>query len=395
MRGQSLKLMLGMAGALGVSALGSIAIARSLGPSARGELAIVASVCGFATILGAMGMNVAFRTLYPQGATRIPALARAGARNGIVCSTLTMFVVALVVEEPLGDGAVLVIASGLFTFSSICSLMALDLMKAQGRHSFSGLADLAGASVSTLACLAIIFFDLVTVAGVMLCLVLGLSVRTGLAINGVARTEFRTPSTKREIAFLSAAGRKYMGFTLGQHVALQSDVLVAGLFLARHDLGLYGAASTLALLSRIPGIAVGHVVGHKAALGGPARAIKFEVIAGSAAGLIIALIMGCFGGPLIRVLYGEDFEGAASILVILMIGQALLCAYPVVSRVLASLGKTRIISVSGYSGGLFLVLAMAALAPTHGAVGAAWATTATYAMITFLMGLLYLRKGEV
>ena len=393
MNREALKLMAGMVGALAMSAIGSVVAARYLGPVGRGDLALVSAVSGFASVVGALGMNVAFRSLYPRGEARIPGVLVATLRNGLFASLVSMAAVALLLGNGTEHRGSVIISAGVLTYFSLTALLSLDVLKAQGNHSYSGMADLVGASVATAATVLLVAFDRMTVALALLSLALGFAVRSAAMFNAKSRREFRALPSKTEVTQISRTGRSFAGFTLGQHVALQSDILVAGFFLGREQLGLYGAAATLAMVSRVPGIALGHVVGHRAALGETSQKLRKEIVAGSGVGIVVAGVLGLVSGPLVKFLYGEEFAGAAEVLVVLMIGQAVLASYPIVARVLAGMGKPRIIAVSGYAGGVFLIVAMAIAAPRHGAVGAAVAASATYLFITAAMASMYIRKG--
>jgi O-antigen/teichoic acid export membrane protein len=104
-------------------------------------------------------------------------------------------------------------------------------------------------------------------------------------------------------------------------------------------------------------------------------------------------------GPLmLRVVYGAEYDRSGEVLAVLMIPFPLLMLRTVSVPAMTGLGRVKPMLVVGAFAAVANVSLDVALIPAHGAVGAAWANAgaqATYALLTFAVGIRYLGRPEL
>lgn len=111
--------------------------------------------------------------------------------------------------------------------------------------------------------------------------------------------------------------------------------------------------------------------------------------------LPVFLVFALFPARVIELTFGAKYLSAAPSLTVLSIGFFLHTVFGLNKGALTSLGSTRIIMYDDIAGAVVNVLLNLILIPTHGLLGAAWATTASYLVLNVLYsGQLY-RQTDV
>ena len=171
--------------------------------------------------------------------------------------------------------------------------------------------------------------------------------------------------------------RAHLG-TLQPFGILQLDVLILTILLDTHDLGLYLAAVAGGGVLKAQGYAIGMMVLSDVAKE-PDPAIQRHIIGKSIR--ITAVVSGLTAGvaflwaePIVRIVYGISFEGAAPILRVTLVGGMVAALYRVIADGLRGLGYPIIGTIAELTSVVVGLPLLMILAPSS-ALGAAVAVT--------------------
>lgn len=372
---------------VGIQAIGlvtGILVARFLGPEGRGELAAIIVWVSLVAYVGNLGLPVA----YTYAAARDPGRIRSLLGNGLVAMLmqwpLLVAVGLLMVYLALSGYALptrqlAVVYLGLYIPLNLLTLYANRIQQGLGHYvGFNAVRLCLPASyVAALGLLA--WMDHFTVSGVL---------AANLFSNLVAfllASSLLLPHTRaipgRPWIDLSAL-KQDLRYGLSAHLGmlqpftgLQVDVLMLTLLLPPNDLGLYMAALAGAGLIRAQGVALGMVTMPEVAKHGERasqyrKLVRFAslatVLGGTTAGILILLAK-----PLVNLVYGVAFDGAAGALQILALAALTTSVKNVLADGLRGMGQPLTGTVAEMASLAVGMPALLLLAPLHGASGAA------------------------
>ncbi|ABS25444.1 flippase [Anaeromyxobacter sp. Fw109-5] len=109
----------------------------------------------------------------------------------------------------------------------------------------------------------------------------------------------------------------------------------------------------------------------------------------AALGYAIAVPIMLLAGPIVRLLYGQEYERSASVLVVHAASFVFVCLGVARSRFLLAANLTRFTMFTGVFAALLNIGLNLVLIPPLGAYGAAWSTLVSYAVANYLTGFLY------
>ncbi|GAB3255501.1 hypothetical protein GCM10027425_15610 [Alteromonas gracilis] len=218
--------------------------------------------------------------------------------------------------------------------------------------------------------------------------------RTGSPLGGALRGR-PDPAQVREIVGFGWRGQIGGLVTL---LNLRLDFAILGALAGPAVLGVYAVASKFAELLRLPGTALTWVTYPRLA-GLPAEEADrlARRMLWPAAAVVVAAAVPTYAliGPVVRLLYGAEFEDAIGLARLLVVGMLLAGAAGVASGWLYGRGRPGRNSVALGVGLVLTVVLDLALIPAYGAWGAAVASTVAYvAADAVLVGML-LRGGRV
>lgn len=397
---------------IGIQSIGlvtGILVARFLGPEGRGELAAVVVWVSMIAYLGNLGLPAASA----YAAARDPGRVRTLMGNGFI---------AMLVQWPLLVAAgllVLHLALGGHTdlvqqlaVAYLCLYIPLNLLTLYANATQQGLGHYVGFNavrlcvpVSYLVGLGmLVWLDRFTVTGVLAAnlfsnlatLLLALGLLLPRARAATERRWFDLPALKRDLRYgLSAHIGMLQPFT-----GLQVDVLVLTLLLPAHDLGLYMAALAGAGLIRAQGVALGMVampeVARQREGAGQFRAVvrfaSFTLLLGG----VTAFVLAYWAQPLVALIYGDAFSGAASALRLLALGALAGSLNRVLADGLRGMGRPLSGTAAELASLAVGVPAILVLAPSRGAEGAALAVVlaSAGALVVTLWSLFRLRAVD-
>jgi O-antigen/teichoic acid export membrane protein len=180
-----------------------------------------------------------------------------------------------------------------------------------------------------------------------------------------------------------------------------ADVLILGMFRPEAEVGLYGVASRLAMLTSFIILAVNNVTGPRFAafhdqgdLAGLAQlAVRTTRLTLAVAAPLLALFV--LAPHWVLSLFGHDFAAGSSVLVILAIGQFINVVGGSVGQVLIMTGHGRTLRNLSAVNFAFCVALNLILIPTYGAIGAAVTTALSGVALSILGNLAVYRHHRV
>lgn len=180
---------------------------------------------------------------------------------------------------------------------------------------------------------------------------------------------------------------------LAELATYRVDVLVVAAIAGPLAVGLYTAAVALSEVLWLVPNAVSHVlvpaVAADSGTARTARVVRVSLIATAAAGAPLAV----FGGPLIRLLFGDAFAGASGALPALVVAALFLAAWKLLTADLLGRGLSGVKAVSAGLGLLTMVALDVLLVPWAGVQGAALAAAGGYLVAAAVSARQWVRAG--
>lgn len=181
----------------------------------------------------------------------------------------------------------------------------------------------------------------------------------------------------------------------------RADIIILGMFRPAADVGVFNVAARLAELLGMALIATNFVLAPRLARAwtredhGAAQRLLTEATRGVALlSLLMAVGLG-IAGPWILRLYGSEFVGAFIPLMILVGGRLVSAAFGSVGIVLVTVGREGALLAGVAAGAATNVLLNFLLIPSHGAIGAAVATSLGIVVWNSVMGVMVFRKARL
>ncbi len=106
-------------------------------------------------------------------------------------------------------------------------------------------------------------------------------------------------------------------------------------------------------------------------------------------------VIGLFAGPIIRILFGPEYSGAAAVLRVHVWGVVFVYMGTVIGRYLIAQNETKIVLLRNVSGALVNIALNYIFISKYGIVGAAWATLLSYVVVIFVIGLVPRMRGII
>lgn len=362
-----------------------ILVARYLGPGGRGELAAIIAWASMLAYAGNFGLPAAFT----YAAAREPDQVRQTLGNGILAAlvqwpvliVLGMLVLPLALsEQPPDVRHLALLYLCLYVPLNLLTLYANAVQRGLGRYRGFNAIRLCVPISYLLALGALVLTGHMTVGGVV-----GANLLSNLAALMLALTFvlpmlrdkrdthglFDLPALRRDARYGLSA---HLG-TLQPFNSMRIDVLLLTMVLTSHDLGLYMVALAAAGLVKAQGLALGMVAMPEVAKQRNSNAQRRVIVRFA----LYTLLLGCatagvavvWARPLVELVYGSQFSGAATPLRLLVLGGVAASLYRVIGDGLRGMGRP-LIGTAAEVGSLAVgVPAILLLAPGSGVNGAA------------------------
>ena len=375
---------------IGLGLMSSLITARALGPAGRGEFFYVVTLAALVVQFGNLGLHASNTFYVARDERLLPRLMSNSAWSAIVVGLLGGALVAL------GARAVGALANELVLFvpvlaaASLLYLLGTNLLVGTRRIALYNAFEL-GANGFVVLALSLAAVLGAGVAGFVAMSTAGWLVASAVLVAVLARVARARWRFSRDV-FLSSVrygGRAYIVSLLG-FLVLRSNVFLLERLSGSAQLGQYSVAAqvgdVLAILpSSVALVLFPSLVREREGSWGRTLRTAAAVAGVSAAACIVT---GLFARPLIRILFGADFDASADALLVLLPGAIALAIVTVLSQFLAALAfPTELIAAWGAA--VILVLAAGAvLIPMLGGVGAAAALSLCYVSLLVLVSLI-------
>ncbi|HBE73737.1 MAG TPA: hypothetical protein DDW31_06610 [candidate division Zixibacteria bacterium] len=389
-----------------VLGLGSgIIIARTLGPSAKGAITLYVMLAGALATAGNLGMGAANVHLVGSGRVTAP---RAWANSwwlswaaGLGLAAAAFFaapLAGLALKRPMDMSLLAVALMGLPP--AILLDCQANLLRGLQRIGAFNLSMLMRHGLRLAALLALVSWLEWGVAGALWAVNISLALAAAAAAAMLRRdralslmpslTDFR-----RSLGY----GLRALPGQLLQFLNYRLDLFILAAFWDSGQVGLYATAVFAAeLVWHIPNgvnIVLFPAVSARSAPGQAeelsSRAMRHTVFWS----LLLAAAMGLLAGPLVTALYGQDFAPSARALQVLLIGVVAMAPAKLALGHLAGIGRPQYLSYAAFLGLAATVILDLAMIPRWGMMGAAWASSLAYLLVS-AAGLYWLkRRGGV
>lgn len=380
----------------------SVIISRVLGPSGRGEFAFAAALVGLVSQLGNLGLHSS-NTYYASKERRlVPALVA----NSLWASAIVGLVVAVVL---LG---LRLLAPGLFPMSdlmlamvavsvplSIAFLLLQQLYLALGRVRIFNGVEVAQRLLAAAATVALILAGFAAPAPLFAIGIVAMAAVFAWMYRRFPADRLRRPDVSVFRSTLGFGFRAYVTALAG-YLVLRIDVLLVGSIAGEEATGLYSVVVAMADLVLLLPTVIGTLLFPRlSAVTNPhERWHKARRAAWIATGAMfgIAVVSGLVAGPVIRLLYGADFEAAAPAFVVLLPGLVAMGINVILMNYLASTGMPLITVISPIVAGVINIVLNLVLVPRYGIEGASWASTVSYtSMLVFSLAYFASKKHRL
>jgi len=384
----------------GLEGIASIVVARSIGPVGKGTLAILNVFGGLAVQMGNLGLHAATAHFTAREAGALGrivsiSLVLAPTMGAILATGLGAVVLTFPTLIP-NVPWLLVLVTLLGIPFAFLLLFFQNILLGQQRISAYNLLDI-GAKVFSLPL--VLFILLVLQGGVQELVIAGflLSVATALlavrlVFRGVILPSLTLdgPMVRRMLAYGS---RSYIA-CLFAFLIIRSDMLLVNYFLGAAQAGIYAVSVNLADLMLVFPTAVGTMLFPRVSAqrdddGTLTAAVSRHTAAGMAA---ICLTAGIVVRPLIQLLYGEAFRGAAAPFLLLLPGIFALSLETIFMNDLAGRGLPPIVIGVPAVGLVLNVILNLALIPRFGILAAAGSSSLAYCAMLVIAWIAFARR---
>jgi O-antigen/teichoic acid export membrane protein len=357
-----------------LGAAGGVVTARLLGPAGKGDYALFALLGAAVGTAATMGFQfwIAREVARPDGLDVPRASSVVRLQSGLEADAIAALL--LVIGGPLVAldvvSAAEAFAVAALAWASVVSVLALAVPNGQRRMGVVAWAFGAGGALYLGTACALLAADRASVAAVLFIAAVG-----NLATALVALPRVLRPGTRVALpqGWYRDAMRLGVPGALGELVLLATfriDLLIIAAFGNATEVGLYAVASSLAeLLWLVPDGAAAVVLPHVAEEPGQAqtaRLVRVSMTATLLAGIVLTVI----SGPVIDIVFGDDFADARAAVPWLALAAVALGAWKMIAADLVARGNSRVRATSAVAGLCVMVAADLALVPAFGIAGA-------------------------
>lgn len=384
--------------------LSGVLSARALAVSDKGILALVLTIGGLLYVLTSVGTNVAFRVDLPKGDGRVNVVDYRRVSLALLPFHVVATIVMISIAQRWIDGWKLGIGfvSSVLLLSLLvfCCNQVLDALHAFGLSSTATRSDAIG-SVVTAGLLTVWIISPAHPEGltwIIGCYVFGYVVRLSVATFHLAREHRRRPTVKATLKGsrrLLSSGRGFLGYNVGQTVAFRADRYLLGVIVNPTALGIYSVASTPAEMLRLPVTALSQIMMQRVArFGLTSRLVRHACLATAAVTLPLAGALLVLARPIMDVLFGPRYSDSVPVLRVMVLSEIIVAFFLILVRMAAGAGLTRATGFATAGGAAVGLIALLALAPSYGAIGAAWASFFGYLVMACICAAAVIRAVQ-
>jgi O-antigen/teichoic acid export membrane protein len=386
---------------LSANAASAVIATIVLGAAERGVMVLGVTIGGVSALVGGLGTGSALRWALPSCAEparrrRLISAYTWWTATGTVIAAGTAVVVSALsapLIDPALSGGGFLTAVGAYAAGQVLMLQTSEAWFADGRYRRGGMS----VAITTIGGLvALVLAATVSSSATVLLLVqsLGMAVAGSGQLRGLERrgllTVGRPPAGA--VGALVAKGAPALGLSLGLAVALRADRYILGAISGTATVGIYSLAATLSEIPRILPQAVGQLFVRDVALGlGRQRLARLVRLSTGAAAVCGGATAG-LGWMLIVPVFGEEFTGARSLLLLLVVAETCFAPYAVASRGLLGGGWIRTAGAFGLAATAVAIACYLAGARLGGSAGLAVSCAILYGFLSAASLVLFCRR---
>jgi O-antigen/teichoic acid export membrane protein len=384
-------------------AAGAVALltARKLGPSGRGVLVLMLTLSAFTLLIGSLGMNISARIHLVAERDRVDCSDFLGLSIVLViaqvvfCATIGEVLLPLVnVHLSVGEELLF----GALAGSLLAPYLLNAAINAYGLITGAAAVVAAGSGAQLVLTVALYAAGVATVDPYVRVLIGGNVLQAVLGLVALRRVGVRLRPTFAlgRWAVLVRTGLPAIAIDLSQALTFRVDRYMLGLFLNPAAVGVYSVAATVPELLRLPALAVGQPIFHRLA-SNSARVEDFNRTRRLCVGAMALAAGGTFvvAPWFVHVFFGDAYGGAVTPLRILLLAEFGITFFYLDAAFLAA-GHRRVgdAATGALAGCVVVVIADLVLIPTHGIIGAAWASVIGYSVTGLVAHELLRRRNQ-
>lgn len=362
--------------------VGGIAVARYLGPSARGDLAAVVVWTNAVNSVFFVGLDQAY--IYGAARERPGDLLGAGLVLNI-CFGLVVLGALYVMGIAVFSGSPRLDVLRIYMWFAPLSLMlALFTAYEQGRERWIafGVLRLAVAAL-TLGAIAYLMItgssSLLMYARVYVLTALGVVVVVALVSLWDVWPHVRRRTVRRLLSY----GCRALPSVWASVIITRADQMILSALVPAAELGYYAVAVSLATVPAPIAASFAMTTFPQMARASPGHRRTFArrtMVRGILAVSSISLVLGLTASWLVPTLFGREFDPSVNMARILLVGAIFFAGIQIGGDMLRGLGRPGLASMSTAAAAVVTVALLPPLIYLAGAVGAAWVSTASYAI---------------
>lgn len=357
--------------------------ARVLGAHARGVIVIVTTMTVLTSLLGSLGVHVAFRVGYLGHDDAMSPAAYLGlaplllVTQFVMCTAVAAAVLPYAGYEPTRGHFFLV---GSLGTAMLAAVLAYDLLLALGRP----IALAAVEAVGSLLPLGL--FVGADAAGFASTRIVIAGMAAGYGASAIAAVVIAASDVGADRTVdawrwrrMVVDGRAPLGHAMAQFGVNRADRLVIAFAGTSRDVGLYSVAAACSELVRLLPVAAGQIILHRVASGlvsiRHAAQLGLALTTATAAMLVV---IAAAAPTIVSTVFGEEYRAAADVIRIVAIAEIAMTVYLLASHLLLGAGRAKDAALAAVTGAAIVLTLDLLLVPRHGITGAAWASLAGY-----------------
>ena len=385
---------------LGFNLISGVLVARGLGPSGRGEVAFLLTITQIVGWLAGLGLTEGFIYVAAKQTSAPSKVLSTALITVPVLGVLGFAVLELVLPMLLSSQSDAFLHLGrlyaVAVFINVADGVLFGVLA--GREDFSGcnIYRLMQACLYVCVLVTLIVVDRMSPGTV----IVASAAASGVAVLWMVRRLVRRSGLARpSMQLWSSAARfgvRAQGSLIGSLGAGRLDLILLPSVLTSASIGLYSVSTnTSSIVGTIAG-SLSIVVLPTAVRKGGAEAVRFVgrmLRLVFVTGTMMALPLFALAPFLLRLVYGSEFEAAATSLRILLPGVVMAACGKVLEGALQSKNRPLAASIGQLVALVVTVVGLVLTLERYGIVGAAWTTTVAYTT-AFVISLGFLRAGD-
>lgn len=382
-------LLLGAQSAL--ASLFALLTARWLGPSDRGVVVLITTTSSLLMLGGSLGVATGGRMLLSRGDRSYPLSQhyRLTSRLSLVhVFTSTLLGLPLLVATHSWRGVGVGVCLVIYSVGVLVAYFERETLHGLQRHRTAIAIDLLTASIQISGLAILVLANAMRIMPLLVLMSIAIWSQVAIAI-GTTRADRRVRQVVRGLmpfATVLHLSTPALVAALAQAYVVRGDRVMLGLLGSTRSVGIYGTAATIAEAIWLVPLGLSQVVFSKSAKGDVKAVARYRALSLSFSVAAAAAIF-VLAPVIVRDALGSKYSEAVPLIRVMTLAAVAMGVYLVETAILNGQGDLKLPAKAASAGALVMATLCLALIPQLGAVGAAWATVASYALLGFVAWL--------